>query len=1177
MSGVLLGALPLAAVAQAPLSVDTVTDQASIPQIGGIAAMDIITLKASGPGAPLRYGNVVAGSERVQLDGERLTAGSDYAMDYAAGVVYLHRAQKAGQTLTVSYRYLKNADPKQISPFAGISGFKFDLVPGGLHVLMGLGMAERATDGSVLQSNAFGFNNSFKFGQSQLNGLYVYGNRQKTDNRAGIAYDMSGSAGSASTDDGRSQLLLQNYSSKMMGGTAQLDYQDISKNFASFGAVRDAGYDDGAVQRLQNERGLQRIGVTLKDMKIGSLGVSQSYRTVKDGNSSIDWRSFGVAQGGLKVNWNSQKVENTFTRFANLSEGNHDQLGREVGMSRQNLSGEFAQKVGKISFTSTSIRDDATGHDIHRKEWALDASNLKFNVGQQDVDAGFANRFPSLMGNEQAMYGREAGLHREWMSLNTAILGKATPFTFSQNILASDAGSFKARDASLKGSTWTLVHSDRKADATFGNLGSMTDGEVDSHVKAIAAMYGPGTPFGAGDRGMFMSGVGISRSYTGLTAQPFKKWNLTFDQLDLKGRQGKGNVTSASLTGKNSQFSYRHQALGQKFTEVTSLMGFEQAKLGTISGLDRTDMGMNLKFGGKTLTASRMTADSPTGGASRNSLAFQDKKIDVQVNTREVAAGFTNATQLVDAQSSLLNALVGFKERDAKVKWAILPTLNLDAALEETVNMQTNQANRLNQYALDWTPNGTTKVQYYKFNQENHDPLSTLFASEIERMNLIKNFGKYGVLTVSEETQNFDSAQTNLTDFHRQSFSYETKLDARTSIRTEQSFTKFEGGGKEDISANTISTTLTKRIGVSLTDMKVDRQGTEQVVQQNVAHRNYGFWYDFGHGLLLSYGYARQLTADGQGTMSSTLTVGQKKDGVAPDQVGSVGTASVGGVAFGGGYGVNGWDSGDRTQSFSNVSFASAKPLKFGVVKDLKFNFALDTAADYSQWLRENRVMGFSAKVGGNAFSFDYRGQMAQSGQRAIDRTYKLDTDASDKQKLKASIYYKLRTLPTDEQVMIRNFAITARPAKNLEVTQLMQTNPEVFQANALLGSVTQASRSNTWKVDYKRSPNLTFGASWTELINEQNLTAARTTGLNMKLFEAKGSPVTLFYGVEQSSQPTLRQLTERYSIQFDQRPGTNQILSFFVGNVSYGHMVPTGYTTHNWTLRLDYQLRFRM
>lgn len=1175
---VLAGTLPLAAGAQAPFKLDGQTDTTAVaPELGGIAAVDIITLRAVGPGAPLRYANVVAGTERVELDGQRLVAGQDYAMDYSVGVVYLHRQQKAGQVLTVSYRYRKDADPKQISPLAGLQGFKFDLVPGGLKMALGLGVAERASDGSVMQSNVFGFNNSFKFGQGQMNGLYVYGERQKTDNRAGLSFDRSGApVGTASTDDGKSQLLLQNYATKMMGGTAQIDYQDISKNFASFGAVKDAGYDDAAITRMQGERGMTRFGMSIKDMKFGSLGISQSYRTIQDGDSSMNWRSFGLSQGGLKVNWNSQQVDKGFSRFNTIGEANRDQLGRERGMSRQNWSGEFAQKVGKLSFTSTSIRDDATGNNIRREEYSLDASALKLNVGQQDIDQGFGSRFPSLMGDEQARYGREAGLHRQWMSLNTAVLGKGTPLTFSQSLIGSKAGSFRSRDVALKGSSWSLMRSERSSDAKFANMGSMADAEMDGHIRSIAAMYGEGTPWSANDRGMFLGGAGIDRTYTGFKAQPFKAWNLSFDRVDLKGAQDKGSVTTASLNGKNGQFSYRRQELGEKFTEVTRLMGFEQARLGTISGLERTDMGLNLKFGSKTLTANHMSATSPSGDAKKTSVAFNDRKIDVQVNTREVSPGFTNVGQLVDAQTSLLNALVGYKERDAKIKWAILPTLNLDAALVEAVNSQSNEVNRLNQLALDWTPNGTTKVQYFKFGQENHDPLSTIFASSIERFRLTKNFGRAGTFQYGEEKQEFDSAETSLTDFHRQFFSYETKLDARTSIRTEQSRTQFEGGGKEDISANTISTALTNRLGVSVTDMKVDRQGNQQTTEQNVAHRNYGFWYDFGHGLLLSYGYARQLAADNQGTMTSTLTLGQKKDGVAADQIGSVGASTVGNLTLGGGYGVNEWNAGERTQSFSNFAIATAKPMKLGLINDFKFNFGLDTAADYSQWLRENRVFGFSGKLGASSFSYDYKSQMDQSRSRAIDRTYKVETDTTGKQPLRASVFYKLRTLPTDDQIMIRNFAVTGKIAKNFDLTHQLQTNPEVFQANALLGSVTQASRSNTWKIDYKQGPNLTFGGSWTELINEQNKASARTTGVNLKMFEASGSPVTLFYGVEQNSQPDLRRLTQRYSFQFDQRPGKNQILSLFLGNVSYAHSTPDGYDANNWTVRVDYQLRFR-
>ncbi|WP_144241260.1 hypothetical protein [Fimbriimonas ginsengisoli] len=1146
-------------------------------EVGGTPAIDIITLRAVGPGAPLRYGNVVPNSERVQLDNERLQAGPDYAMDYATGVVYLKRAQHLGQRLTVSYRYNPKLEGKQtpLLGFASGGTYKFDLVPGGFKALMGMGIAERSADGSVMQSNVFGFNNAFKFGGGRMNGLFIYGDRTKADNQAGLKFDMNGTPGQASTDEGKSQFMLQNLSSNVLGGTAQFDYQDISKNFTSFGAVKDGGYDDAAVQRFSSERGLKRFGMSLKDMKFGGLDLSQSYRTVSDDKGSVSWRSFGLAQGGLKLTATTQRVDQNFSRFKDIAEADRDQLMREAGMSRQNLSGEFAQKVGKLSFTSNTIQEDAAGNKISRQEYALDVSHVKFNLGQQDVGAGFT-RFANLMGPEQAMYGREAGIHRQWMSMETAVCGKNTPLTMSQSILGDKSGGFRSQEVALQSKGWALLHSDLSSDRGFTRMNAMADSEMDNHIKAIAAMYGPNVVSSPNDRAAFLGGVGIRRSYTSLSAQPFKKWNLNFDQLDLKGHEDKGGVTSASLTSPNIQANYRHQELGKKFSESTLLMGFEQQKLGTISGLDRTDFGFNAQFGARHLTYSRMTADTPGGSANRTSMAYVDKKIDVQVNTREVQSGFTNAGQLVDAENAMLQTLVGTRETDAKMKWALLPGLNLDAQICDAVNEQTNQVNRLHQMALDWTPNGTTKLQYFQLEQENHNPLSTMFARTLERLSVSKSFGRYGVFNYREETGTFDKKQTDLTDYRRQYLSYEAKVDDRTSLRTEQTLTDFGNGSKEDVSANTVSTTLTKRLGVSVTDLKVDRSGDSKSTEQNVAHRNYGFWYDFGHGLILSYGYARQLVEDNNGTKTSGVSIGQTKDAPPPDKVGTVAPGTVGDVSIGGAYGANEWDANHRTQSFSNIAVQSAKPLSFGAFKEVKFNFGLDTAADNAQWLRENKLFGFSGKLGANSFSFDYKGQMDQSGYRAIDRSYRLQTDQSDKNWLRATMYYKIRTMPWDEQIMIRDFNIAARPAHNLEIAHELKTNPEVFQANALLGSVVQAAQSNKWRVDYKKSANLTFGGSWEELVNGQNKALSTTSGINLKLFEKSGSPVSLFYGVEQVNQTGgLRRTTQRYSLQFDQRPGPNQLLSLFVGNVSYQHSIPDQFRKENWTMRLDYQFRF--
>jgi hypothetical protein len=1171
----LAGALPLAAGAQTPLTLDEMKSGGGPTEIGGTAAIDIITLRAVGPGAPLRYGNVVPKSERVQLDGQLLSAGQDYAMDYATGVVYLKRSQKAGQRLTVSYRYNPKLDGKQISPLAGISSMKFDLVPGGLKMLMGMGVTERAADGTVLQSNIFGFNNSFKFGGGSVNGLYVYGDRQKSDNQAGLKFDMNGKPGDASTDEGKSQLLLQSMNSKVLGGSVQLDYQDISKNFASFGAVKDAGYDDAAVNRLSAERGLKRFGMALKDMKFGSLGLSNSYRTVSDEKGGITWRSFGLNAGGLKMNLSTQEVDKEFSRFKDIAEADREQLMREAGMSRKNLSGEFAQKVGKLSFNSNSIQDDATGQKINRTEYGLDTSRIKFSLGEQDVASGF-NRFPSLMGNEQAMYGREAGVHRQWMSLQAALFGPSLPITMSQSIIGDKSGGFRSQEIGIKASSWSIMHSERSADSGFARMNAMGDAEMDGHIKSIAAMYGPNTPSSAADRASFLAGVGISRSYTRIAAQPFKSWNFSFEQVDLEGRKDGASMTTLMLSGKNAQFNYRRQELGKAFTESALLMGFEKQRLGTISGFERTDMGMNLRFGSKKLDVSRMAANTPGGAANRTTLAYSEKKIDVQVNTREVESGFTNVGQMVDAESGLLSSLVGYREQDAKIKWALLPGLNLDAQLYDAINEQTNQVNRLHQMALDWTPNGTTKVQFYKLDQENHNPLSALFASSIERINVMKSFGRYGVLRYMDEQTSFDKKQTDLTSYHRQYFAYEAKLSDKTSLRTEQTRTEFGNGSSEDVSANTISTTLTKRIGVSVTDLKVDRSGEAKATEQNVAQRNYGFWYDFGGGLLLSYGYARHLIDDNNGTKTSGVSLGQTKDTPTPDKVGTVAPGTIGGVSVAAAYGANEWDANDRTQSFSNINVQSAKPLHFGPLRNFKFNFGLDTAADNAQWLKENRTFGFSTDLGKNSFSYAYKSQMDQSGYRAIDRSYRLQTDPSEKSRLRASVFYKVRTMPWDEQIMIRDFNIAARPLKNLEVAHELKTNPEVFQANALLGSVVQAAQSNKWRVDYKQSGNLTFGGSWEQLINEQNKALSTTGGVNMKLFEKSGSPVTLFYGMESVNQTGgLHRTTQRYSLQFDQRPGPNQVLSLFLGNISYQHSVPDTFRKNNWTMRLDYQFRF--
>jgi len=250
---------------------------------------------------------------------------------------------------------------------------------------------------------------------------------------------------------------------------------------------------------------------------------------------------------------------------------------------------------------------------------------------------------------------------------------------------------------------------------------------------------------------------------------------------------------------------------------------------------------------------------------------------------------------------------------------------------------------------------------------------------------------------------------------------------------------------------------------------------------------------------------------------------------------------------------------------------ATAKPISFaGLFKEMQFKWGFDNARDRSRWTRENRQMSWSAKVLNTFLAYDFKGQLAPNGRRATDKSFTITTDQDEKKPFRASFFYKERRLPDGEPIIIRNFSVVAKPSKNFELTHQLLTTPEVARGDAILGSITQAQRLNRWKLDMKQNKNLTIGGSFEEIM-DQNRPLSRVGGLNLVINESTGSPLKLFYGVEQADRTGHRYTTQRYSLQYDQKPGKNQVFSIFAGNVSYGHTLENGKHRNNWTLRVDY------
>ncbi len=1123
-------------------------------QMTGSAATDFVTLRAMGPSVPLRFGGIVVGSEKVMLDGTPLSSGADYSMDYATGVVYLMRAQRAGQTLVVNYRYDSTRTSVPANPFNGLAGFHFDLAPGSLGMMMGLGMAERTADGQVLTSNVIGMNNAFSFGGGLgLKGLFLVGDKQKESMQSTADMPTTG-AQAPTVDSGHSQLLLESLQSKISGGTLKLDYQDVGSTFTGFSQAVAAGYDQKVVDKLTKEKGLKRMGFALDGAKVGSLSLTDGFHTVGDSSGNISWRNFGLKQGGLSLDWQSRDVDKTFTRFADIAEADRAQLQSEAGILRNSMNGSYAMKFGTLGFTSSKIQDDDTGQSIQKQVYTLNTKNIKFNLGDQQVDSGFT-RFNSLFDADKAQWGREAGLSRQWMGLE-ASLTKNTSLKFSQSLVHSSTGDLLSRDMSYVGKTWSLQHEEHNVDKGFGALGNMPGADIDVSVKSIAQMYGnPNATFSPDDRNQFLAAPGIDRNYTRLQFEPYTKVKLTMDSLSLKGISDGAHVQSLNLEGQNLTLKYRKETVGANFSEITSLMNVERASLGALVGINRTDLGfsMNMKDG-KKLAFNTLKVDSAQGGAERSAAEFVTKKLDIAVSTRSVDAGFANATQLVDPENAMLATLAGFKESEAKVKWQLLPNMKIDAFFSTAGGADLKQAKLIRNFAASWAPDKKTGFDYQHLEQHSDDPMSVLFANVFDQMTFSRDLGKIGKLKYVDLRQEYDGLQATLPSFTQHLLSFETNLDKKTTLSTQQSMTRYDNGDKEDVSTNTISTTLSKSTGVSVTDSAVDRDGTDRDERK----RNYGFWYDFGKGLKVAYGYNRQLAGGQMGALQSTLSV----------TPGTVGDVKLDGAS----YNVNEWDD-TRTQATSNVSFSTAKPLRFGRITDFKFNFGMDTAADYSNWLRENRLITASGKYASNTIGYLYKGQMDATGARGIDRGFTFATDQSPDKKYVFNIGYKLRTLPMDQQYMIRDYSLKVRPARNFELTNTLATNPEVVVPTAILGSVTQNVRANKWKLDYKRNSNMTVGGSFDE--EYANGALSRTGGITLAFNAAKGSPISLFLGGETTDQGGARHSLTRYQLRYDQKPGANQQFSLFAGNVTYEHTVADTLNSSGVTLRLDYQFRF--
>lgn len=1164
-------ALPLTAGAQvvAPLTFNEKANVANATsELGGTPAVDIIRLSSGGLGAPLRFGSVLNGTEVVTLNGVRLRQGADYSFDYSVGVVYVNRAVKEGDSLTVSYRYDGKKKVDSGSSAMGIAPMKFNLLGSALPVRLGIGQIERTADGKVMRTNVYGMRNSFSGSGLGLSGSYFSGSRTEEGVGSGMSFD-GNKGGTLSSETGSSSFLVQSFRSSLAGGSFTADLQDVSKNFTGFNAVKDAGYNDQQIAAFNRERGLKRTGYGAEGLKLGGLKFSGNQKLVKDEEKGISVSSYSVGNGGFSYSQNKESVERGFNRFKDLGVADWQRLQVSQGLNKTAETAGFKSKFLSLGYESSRVQDFERDKGIQKQKVSLDSKNWAFEIGSQSVDAGF-NRFEA----ERGVFGLEAGLKRQSAALTKGVIGAGLNLTFSKSSIDNGVGTFDANDIAVSGKTWALNLGSRGSEKGFNRLGSMQAGEIDSHMRAVAGMYGPNAGLQPADRQAFVNSSGIQRDGANFKTN-LKGGTLNVNQVKINGEKDNASIHSANIAGKNLQFSMRKLNTGTAFNEISRLMPYEQQQIGLISGISRTDLNLAMQMSkGQSFTFSSMAADVNGTSAGRTNLAYRGQGLEVDYNQRKIDTGF-NVMGLVDNQRDLMNSLTGFSQKDSRVKFSALKNIKFEYSASSAYRDASEELRASDALLFSMALDQTLQLEYAKSTQLNTQSTSTLFAANMERVSLNKRFGNQS-LSITNEKRDNEGTNNGAADSNRTTVALETKLSNNTSFRTEQTRTAFTDGGKEDVNSNSLSTKISKNVGVSVTDTNINRGSSDR----NEVKRDYGVWFDFGKGVKASYGYVRQLNGENAGFGSSTLSFGQDANRIAAEQaMGGVGGANVNGTILGFQNGTNTWDQQDgRTQAFSSASLQTTRPFSLGFFKDAKLSLNSYMASDNSRWLREDIVSSFESKVGKYGVGMNYRGQVDQTGSRAIDRTYKLVTDTTGKAPLSASMSYKQRVLPTNQEYAIRDYKVDFKGLKGFTLSNQIQTNPEgPANPNIVLGTQPLAQRRNTWRMDYTANQDFTLGGQFDELIDDAARSIRRTAGFNLMLNQRSGSPLSFFYGIEQSDLAGNRQDFVRFGLTFEQKASANQVFSLALTNQGWLNNANSTLANQNdWVGRLNYQWRFK-
>lgn len=1017
----------------------------------GKSASDILPGNGTRGGYTLRNAPVIEGSESVYHEGRLLTRDVHYWIDYGSGNISFMEPIKRFSSVSISYRYDPQAprsDSAGALPFLSLSFGQ----TGGIQTMMRMGQAETAKDGSVWQTNTYGLQNAFKFGQgSSIEGFYFMSARKQV--HAFDAPTVANASAPKVTAGSQEQFLVQRMQFNERGVQFGFQFQDIGQGFSAAKALQgQANLSPEQIAAWEKEKGLKRVGYQF-GLNLGQgASVEHSVSQIRNGDQQIQTRSLGFNSKAISLNWNRREADKDFKRFKDLSEGERNDWERERGLAREAINGQINFGQGSLLKADMNQIEDLGGK-IHLRAWQFESKTFKFNRKWQRVEQGFA-RFNDLAEAEKGQWARERGMTRDLWNAEFSVSG--LQLSASQSDIGMEDGGYHREHYRAAGSNWRAEHLERKVDAQFARLQDLKPEEHAHMALETRQFYEPAVQaVNDQERAQSVKERGLGRVFQQAHVSPAKDTKVEFKKVAVQNLSGAGDMRNVqwNFTSPVLQFRMMNRAISDDFERIGDLTPYERGLVANERGMKRLEWGGGLTFKQFGVAYSQTNVNTLDSGLQKSSFRLLSPKFEVTYNTRRVDEEFHRFHDLADPERNLLAQLRGFSQYDWNARAQVMRGLTLENYQFDARNPSQEIVSQRNRFRFHWQPSQFFQIGHLQDRADSVKPEERLLNDAYARDDAEWKM-RYGHFNAYQEKRQIGGTLAQPLYQKTDYWKYQGQNFRNLNLIYEQRDTNAQGAISENFQFYQVHYQVGARMKLITNEAILNREGAP-----DETNRQMGFEYTLKPGAVFSFSENRKLIENANGTRVMSVGLSQ---------------TSWGGLNFSGTY--QEWRA-DRVnnKSQSGVSVQTAKPMRFLFLTNLEFTYSYGALHDNKVWHQENKRLQLKANLGSNSLETAYVGVYVPGQGRAADRVYKLASDRSPKNPLQYSFSYKVRTFQGGTEQMIRDYNVTYKPSKQFEVAHEFRSFPEQANPQVVLGSLIVPTGFSNWTMNWVWSPRLSL------------------------------------------------------------------------------------------------------